>query len=432
MSRSRPHALFDAELEARPAADRIAYLERRLRRTVAHAYAHAPHVRAAMDAVGVAPEQVRHLGDLARLPITHKDDLPALQASDPPFGGLAARPAGAMQRIFLSPGNIFDPQGQGLDSWRFAPALAAAGFRAGDVVLNTFSYHLTPAGFMLDGGLRALGCAVVPSGPGQSELQVKIAAALGATGYVGTPSFLHTILQKAAELGTPLAIAAAWVTAEMLPESLRRELETGHGIAVLQGYGTADLGLLAYECAEQDGMHLHPEAIVEVLDRATGGPAEPGQPGEVVATIFDETYPLLRFATGDLSAFRADSGGPADPGPHRCPCGRTAPKLAGILGRVGDAVKVKGMFVRGSQMDEVVRGFPQVARMQAVVTRSAHQDRLHFLVELAAAGAPPQDLAERLAAALREQLKVRGDVELVPPGTIPAGARKIDDRRVWT
>jgi phenylacetate-CoA ligase len=424
MSRLRPTALLDAKLEALPAAERISFLEQRLRRTVAHAYAQAPHFRAVMNAAGVVPEQVRQLSDLAKLPITRKDDLPALQASDPPFGGLAARPAGSLQRIFLSPGNIFDPQGPELDYWRFAPALAAAGFRAGDVVINTFSYHLTPAGFMLDGGLRALGCAVVPSGPGQSELQVKIAAALGATGFVGTPSFLYTILKKAAEVRLPLALAVAWVTAEMLPESLRRELETDYGIAVLQGYGTADLGLLAYECVEQNGMHLHPEVIVEVLDRSTGGPAEPGQPGEVVATIFDETYPLVRFATGDLSTFRAD------PGEQRCPCGRTAPRLQGILGRVGDAVKVKGMFVRGSQMDEVVKGFPQVARLQAVVTRSAHQDHLHYLVELAA-GAPPEGLAERLAAALREQLKVRGDVELVPPGTIAAGARKIDDRRVW-
>jgi phenylacetate-CoA ligase len=421
MSRLRPTAIFDAEQEARPALDRVAYLERRLHQTVAHAYAHARHCRAAMNAAGVLPEQVRHLSDLAKLPITRKDDLPALQASDAPFGGLAARPAGSMRRIFLSPGNIFDPQGQAPDYWRFAPALAAAGFRAGDIVLNTFSYHLTPAGFMLDGGLRALGCAVVPTGPGQSELQVKIAANLGATAYVGTPSFLYTILKKAAELGSPLAIAAAWVTAEMLPESLRRELETDFGIGMLQGYGTADLGLLAYECAEKNGMHLHSEVIVEVLDRATGEPAEPGQPGEVVATVFDETYPLIRFATGDLSTFLAE---------QPCPCGRTAPRLAGILGRVGDAVKVKGMFVHGSQMAEVVKGFPQVARLQAVVTRSAHQDRLAYLVELAA-GAPEEGLAERLEAALHEQLKVRGGVELVPPGTIPAGARKIDDRRVW-
>jgi phenylacetate-CoA ligase len=421
MSLLRPHVIANAELESRPAADRISYLEDRLRQTLAHAYANAPRFRAAMNAAGVAPHEVHRLSDLAKLPITRKDDLPALQAEDPPFGGLAAVPAGSLRRIFLSPGNIFDPQGHERDFWRFQPALAAAGFRAGDIVLNTFAYHMTPAGFMFDGALRALGCVVVPTGPGQTELQVRIASDLGATGYVGTPSFLYTILEKAAELRSPLQIAVAYVTAEMLAESLRHELETAYGIRVLQGYGTADLGMLAYECPEKNGMHLHPEVIVEVLDLATREPVAPGHPGEVVATIFDRTYPLVRLATGDLSTFLEE---------RPCPCGRTAPRLAGILGRVGDAVKVKGMFVRGSQMDEVVKGFPEVVRLQAVVTRSAHQDHLRYLVELAAE-APAAGLTDRIAAALREHLKVRGDVEVVPPGTIPAGAKKIDDRRVW-
>jgi phenylacetate-CoA ligase len=421
MSLPRPHTTIDSELESQPPADRLAYLENRLRQTVAHAYVNAPRCRVAMDAAGVSPHHVRRLGDLARLPLTAKDELPALQAADPPFGGLAAVPARSLQRIFISPGNIFDPQGQGRDFWRFRPALAAAGFRAGDIVLNTFAYHLTPAGFMFDGALRALGCVVVPTGPGHTELQVRIASGLGATGYVGTPSFLYAILEKAAEARSPLQIEVAFVTAEMLPDSLRHELETAHGIRVLQGYGTADVGLLAYECPQKQGLHLHPEVIVEVLDVATREPVAPGQPGEVVATIFDEAYPLIRFATGDLSSFLED---------RPCPCGRTAPRLGGILGRVGDAVKVKGMFVRASQMEEVVKGFPQVTRWQAVVTRAAHQDHLHYLVELAAE-APVAGLADRLAEALREQLHVRGDVEIVPAGTIPAGARKIDDRRVW-
>jgi phenylacetate-CoA ligase len=423
----RPDTTLDSELEAQPPADRIACLENRLRQTVAHAYVHAPRFRAAMDAAGLGPHDVQRLGDLERLPLTAKDELPALQAADPPFGGLAAVPARGLQRIFCSPGNIFDPQGQGLDFWRFRPALAAAGFRAGDIVLNTFAYHLTPAGFMLDGALRALGCVVVPTGPGHTELQVRIASDLGATGYVGTPSFLYAILKKAAEARSPLQVEVAWVTAEMLAESLRHELETDHGIRVLQGYGTADVGMLAYECPEQQGMHLHPEVIVEILDLATREPVAPGQPGEVVATIFDEAYPLIRFATGDLSSFLAD---------RPCPCGRTTPKLAGILGRVGDAVKVKGMFVRASQMEAVVKGFPEVDRFQAVVTRTAHLDRLQYLVELAAGG-QAAGLPDRLAEALREQLGVRGEVEIVPPGTIgaeaagAAGAKKIDDRRVW-
>lgn len=421
MSPLRVSSILNAEVESRPPADRVAYLENRLRQTIAHAYMNAPRFRVAMDAAGVGPRDIHRLTDLAKIPITRKDDLPAIQAEDLPFGGLAAVPARSLKRIFMSPGNIYDLQGQGADFWRFRPALAAAGFRSGDIVLNTFAYHLTPAGFMLDGALRALGCVVVPSGPGNTESQVRAASDLGATGYVGTPSFLYTILKRAAEMRSPLQLEVAWVTAEMLPDSLRHELETDYGVRVLQGYGTADLGMLAYECLEKKGMHLHPEVILEVLDLETQEPAAPGHPGIVVATILDETYPLVRFATGDLSAFMEDQS---------CSCGRTAPKLAGILGRVGDAVKVKGMFVRGSQMEEVMKRFPEVSRFQAVVTREAHRDRLRYIVELNS-DAKDYDLKDRIAEALRGLLKVRGEVELVPPGTIPAGAKKIDDKRVW-
>jgi len=213
----------------------------------------------------------------------------------------------------------------------------------------------------------------------------------------------------------------AFVVAEMLPESLRAELEGDHGVRVLQGYGTADLGCLAYECVEKGGWHLHPECIVEVLDLETRAPAAPGQPGEVVATIFDEAYPLLRFGTGDIAALA-----PA----VACPCGRTTPKLGGLLGRVGDAVKVRGMFVRGAQVEAVAKRFPEIARVQAVVTREGHQDRLDVLAEVAAPAAAG-DLAARLLEALREELKVRPDVRLVAPGEIPQGAKRIEDKRVW-
>ncbi len=421
MSPLRASSILNAEVEARPPADRVAYLENRLRQTIAHAYMNAPRFRVAMDAVGVGPRDIHRLADLSRIPITRKDDLPAIQAEDLPFGGLAAVPMRSLKRIFMSPGNIYDLQGQGADFWRFRPALAAAGFRSGDIVLNTFAYHLTPAGFMLDGALRAQGCVVVPSGPGNTETQVRAASDLGATGYVGTPSFLYTILKKAAEMRSPLQLEVAWVTAEMLPDSLRHELETDYGIRVLQGYGTADLGMLAYECLEKKGMHLHPEVILEVLDLEKQEPAAPGHPGLVVATILDETYPLIRFATGDLSAFMEDQS---------CTCGRTAPKLSGILGRVGDAVKVKGMFMRGSQVEEVLKRFPEVGKFQAVVTREAHQDRLRYMVELTS-GSKDGSLKDRIAEALRELLHVRGEVELVASGTIPAGAKKIDDKRVW-
>jgi phenylacetate-CoA ligase len=403
----RPGRILDPALEQQGEAERAAYLARRLRDTVAHARAHSAYFRRAL------PAAVERLEDL---PLLRKDDLPALQASDPPFGGLVAAGAGRLARIFASPGPIFDPQGDSDDFWRFRPALAAAGFEAGDVVMNSSSYHLTPLGFMLDNAARSLGCVVVPAGVGQTDLQVRVAATVRAACYLGTPSFLYTLLKRGRELGTPLGIQAAFVTAEMLPESLRSELERDFGVRVLQGYGTADLGLLSYECAEKGGMHLHAECIVEVLDLESGKPAAPGQPGHIVGTIFDEAYPLLRFATGDIGAMAP---------PQRCACGRTAPKLAGLMGRVGDAVKVKGMFIRGAEIDKALKAFPGIARFQAVVTREQHQDHLEYVLDLQPGAAVDVAL---VADALREAVKVRGEVRT---GPVAENAKRIDDRRVW-
>lgn len=416
----RPGGFLDARLEKLPDAERRAWLGGKLAETVRHAFASAPRARRTLEAAGVAPSDVRGLEDLPRIPVTRKDDLPAYQAEEAPFGGLAGVPLERLARVFMSPGPIYDPQGAEADFWRFRHAFAAAGFRRGDVALVSASYHLTPLGFMLDDGARAVGCVTIPGGVGQTELQIKVASWLRATAYTGTPSFLLTLLQKAREAGTPLPIEVAFVIAEMLPESLRAEIE-GFGVRVLQGYGTADLGCLAYECTEKGGWHLHPECIIEVLDLETGREAAPGQPGEVVATIFDEAYPLLRFGTGDIAALA-----PAVP----CPCGRTAPKLAGLLGRVGDAVKVRGMFVRGAQVEAVAKRFPEIARVQAIVTREGHQDRLEIVAEVAAPEASG-DLDARLADALREEIKVRPEVRLVAGGTIPASAKRIEDRRVW-
>lgn len=418
----RPSGMFNPELETQSPEQRRAYLGERLRATVAHAYQNAPRVRQMMDQVGLKPSDITGLDDLPKLPVLKKDDLSAVQAADPPFGGLLGVPIAKLQRIFMSPGPIYDAQGQGEDFWRFRKALVAAGFEAGDVVQNTFSYHLTTAGFMLDSGLRALGCVVLPAGVGQTELQLRFAADSRATAYAGTPSFLHTLVTKARDAGVRLNFKVAFVAAEMLPESLRTELEQNFGIRVLQGYGTADLGLVAYECSEKKGMHLDPESIVELLDLETGKPAAPGQPGQVVVTIFDEAYPLLRFATGDISSLAPDAA---------CPCGRTARKLTGLLGRVGDAVKVKGMFIRGSQIDEVFKKFPAVARFQAVVTREQHQDHLTYEIELAESVPELNAWTTKLAEALREALKVRGEVRVVPSGTLAAGAKKISDLRVW-
>lgn len=391
----RPGQLLNPALETQTPEARRAFLDQRLR-----------------ERHGVALDQ------LASRPITRKDNLSKMQAENPPFAGLLAGPAARLRRMFASPGPTFVPQGSAVDYWRFGMAFAACGMRAGDVVMNTLSYHLTPGGFMLDSGLRSLGCVVIPAGTGQSDLQVKVASALGATGYAGTPSFLRTLLLHAREANVPLKFEVAFATAEMLPESLRAELE-GFGIRVLQGYATADLGVLAYECTEKTGMHLQPECIVEILDLETSQPAEPGQTGHVVGTTFDNDYPLLRFATGDLSALIPDE--------KPCPCGRTAPKLKGLLGRVGDAIKVKGMFVRASEIESVMKRHAQIARFQAVVTREQHQDQLEYTIELAPGAAAPEGLAE----ALREVVKVRGEVRVIPPGTLAANAAKLDDRRTW-
>jgi phenylacetate-coenzyme A ligase PaaK-like adenylate-forming protein len=413
----RSGSILDPATECETPAARRARLGARLAAIVAHAHARAPRVRRDLEQAGLAPAEVRGLDDLARLPIVRKDGLVAAQEAEPPFGGLAAVEAGRLARVFMSPGPIFDPQGTAGDFWRFRHGYAAAGFRAGDVVLCSASYHLTPLGFMLDNGCRALGCAVIPGGVGQTEQQLKAASHLGATGYTGTPSFLFQLLTKARETGVPLALEVAWVIAEMLPESLRADIE-GFGVRCLQGYGTADLGCIAYECTEKGGWHLHPDCIVEVLDLETGREAAPGQAGELTATIFDEDYPLIRFATGDIVTLSTAGA---------CACGRTTPKVAGLLGRVGDAVKVKGMFVRASQMEKVVKGFPEAGRFRAVVTREQHVDRLEYEVEAAGDAA----LVARLTEALQAEIKVRGEVRLVPPGSLPAGSKKLDDRRVW-
>ncbi len=389
----REGVLLNPELETQDAATRRAFLEKRLRETWS---------------LG--------LDELGGKPITRKDNLSKLQEENLPFAGLLKGPVARLRRLFVSPGPTHVPQGSAIDYWRFGMAFSAAGMRPGDVVLNTLSYHLTPGGFMLDAGLRSLGCVVIPAGTAETVAQVRAASVLQATGYAGTPSFLRTLVLRGREMNLPLHFQVAFATAEMLPESLRTELES-FGIRVLQGYATADLGVLAYECSEKSGMHLHPECIVEILDLETGAPAEPGQPGQVVGTTFDKDYPLLRFATGDVSALI--------PGEARCPCGRTAPRLKGILGRVGDAFKVKGMFVRGSQMEEVVKRFPAIARFQAVVTRAEHQDHLEYLVELAPGA--QVDFAQ-VAEALRETIKVRGEVRA---GVIAPGAPRVDDRRTW-
>jgi phenylacetate-CoA ligase len=351
-----------------------------------------------------------------------KAAMPDLQRAEPPFGGFSTLAPADVGSIFVSPGPIYEPFGRREWSpWRAETAAFAGGFRPGDIVVNTFLYHLTPAAHLFDRGLALLGCTVVPTGPGNVEVQVKTILGLGVTGYVGTPSFLLTILKHADEKGLGrLPLEVAQVGAEALPSSLRRAIETDHGILTRQGFGTADLGIVAYECREADGMHVMEDVVLEICDPQTGAPLPAGETGEIVCTVNHRAYPMIRFGTGDLSVLTEAP----------CPCGRTSSRMLGWRGRVDEVTKVRGMFVHPRQADEIAARFPTVTRWQVVVTRADHQDRLELHVELAA-GAGAEHVSDGLVEAIRDVMKLRGEVRTVAPGTIPANAKKIDDRRKW-
>ncbi|MBI4769048.1 MAG: AMP-binding protein [Chloroflexi bacterium] len=390
---------------------------RRLRETLARLYDRAPAFRARLEAASVSPDSIRSADDLNAIPILRKDRLIELQAADPPFGGFLACAPDELKRIFQSPGPLYDPEPRVADYWRWAPALRAAGFQPGDVVFNGFGYHLTPAGAMFEEGLWAVGCAVIPGGVGNQEQQARLLHDLGVTGYVGLPSYLKALLEKAAALNLPLKLQKAFVTAEPLPPSLR-VLLNGYGLTVRQGYGTAECGNLGYECEQQNGWHIPDNAWVQVCDLTTGQPLPPGQPGEVVATLFTPEYALVRFGTGDLSSLNVEP----------CPCGRASHRLMGWQGRAGDAVKVRGMFLHPRQLHQFMAGIPEVMRWQAVVTRREHKDHLTLRV-IPASGADSVSLLARLARAARDAIKFHLTVEIV--ADLPADAPPIQDERTW-
>jgi len=353
---------------------------------------------------------------LTSIPVLSKDSLPDLQAASPPFGGMLAVPVRDLKRIFTSPGPIRDPQGQGPDFWRVAPALHAAGFEAGQVVLNTFSYHLTPGGLMLDAGLRQVGCVVIPGGVGNSAEQVDLARVAGVTGYVGTPQFLLVLLEKALEMGAALGLERALVTGGPFFPAIREAVRTEHGVDAYESYGTADVGTLGFECAERMGWHVAPGVAIEITDPATGAPLPAGETGEVVVTSPNETYPLVRFGTGDLSAFVEGA----------CPCGRTSARLKGFLGRVGEGVKVKGMFVHPRQIAGQLGSYPEVMGWQGVVTAEGHVDRLTVRIEVEAGASADTGAVKQ---SLEEAVKLRLDVQAVEPRSIGEdGGRIVDER----
>ena len=404
---------YDA-LETRDAGEREKIHFERLPRQLAYARERTAYYAKALEGLDLASVTSREA--LAKLPVTRKSDLNALQGASLPFGGLNATPASKLARIFMSPGPIYDPEGRGPDFWRNARCLYAAGFRPGDVVLNCFSYHLTPAGSMFETGLHHLGCAVIPGGVGQTEMQARAIADLRPTGYVGTPSFLKIILEKCDELGVDSgSIRRALVSGEAFLPAVR-EFMKGRDIECFQAYGTADLGMLAYETPAREGLVLGEELILEIVRPGTGDPVAPGEVGEVVVTPFNADYPVVRLATGDLSAILE---GPS-------PCGRTNTRIKGWMGRADQTTKVRGLFVHPHQVAEVLRRH-DLRRARLVVENEGGEDRMTLKVEEASEAA-----ARDLVATLRDVTKIRGEVERVAAGSLPNDGKVIEDLRKYS
>lgn len=401
---------FDA-LETRSADQRAADLARALPAQIARARALSGY-RAALT--GIDPATITDMAALAKLPVLRKSDLTGAQAESAPFGGYAAHATSGFEHVFQSPGPIYEPGRTGHDWWRAGRFLHALGIGPGDIVQNCFSYHLVPAGMMFENAARAVGAAVLPAGTGQTELQVRAARDIGTTAYAGTPDFLKIILDKADELGMALKITKAAVGGGALFPSLR-QYYTDRGITCRQCYATADLGNVAYETEAMEGMVLDEGVVVEIVRPGTGDPVPHGEVGEIVVTTLNPDYPLIRFATGDLSAIM----------PGESPCGRTNLRIRGWMGRADQTTKIKGMFVRPEQVAAFVSRHEEVARARVVATREGEMDVMTVMIETRAAN---PKLYEHT---LLDTLKLRGKVELVPPGTLPNDGKVIEDLRSY-
>jgi phenylacetate-CoA ligase len=412
---------YDA-LETRTQEAREAAWMQALPAQIAHAQAHAPALAASL--AGVKAEEVNSFAALALLPVVRKQELLELQkasraAGGDVFGGFSALGFGAhMPRVFASPGLIYEPEGTQRDYWRMARAIFAAGFRSGDLIHNSFSYHFTPAGSMMETGAHVLGCTVFAGGTGQTEQQVGAMAELQPAGYIGTPSFLKIIIEKAVDMGVALpSVRKALLSGEAFPPSLRDWLAE-RGVQGYQCYATADVGLIAYETAAREGLVLDEGVIAEIVRPGTGDPVAAGEVGEVVVTSLNPAYPLIRFGTGDLSAVL----------PGACPSGRTNTRIRGWMGRADQTTKIRGMFVHPKQVADIVRRFPEVLRARLVVSGAMSQDEMTLKVESANAS---EGLSARISEAIRDVTKLRGTVELAAPGSLPNDGKVIEDARSY-
>ncbi len=405
---------YDA-LETRSPAEREASLFAQLPKVLKLA-AQSPAYAERLKDVDLASITSREA--LATLPILRKAELPALQKAALPFGGFVAEAPGSFGRLFTSPGPIFEAESAVSDPWRSARGLFAAGFRKGDVVLNTFSYHLTPGGFIMDSGARALGCAVIPAGPGNTEQQFELIEAYRPVAYCGTPDFLKILLDGAASSGRDVSsIKRALVSGAAFPKSLQEEF-SAKGIEAYQAYATADLGFIAYETSAREGLVVNEDIIVEIVRPGTGDPVPEGEVGEIVVTTLDPHHPFIRLALGDLTAAMA--------GTSRC--GRTNMRIKGWMGRADQATKVKGMFVRPEQVAEIGRRHPELGRLRLVVTREGETDVMTLAAE---ATMPGDDLAAAVSATLQSATKLKGAVKLVTPGSLPNDGKVIADERKY-
>ncbi|UCG13871.1 MAG: AMP-binding protein [Deltaproteobacteria bacterium] len=421
----RLRGYYDEKLETLTWQEKKRVLAEQLKQAVALAFERAPAMREKLESAGVSPGDIGTLEDLQALSITPKAKMRQLQQTSPPFGGFVAADPGELRRVYCSPGFIFDPEGRQSDYWRLQSVFFNTGFRPGDRVLNTFSYHLTPGGLMCDEALASIGCTVVPGGIGNTETQVQLLAELKLTGYVGVPSFLQALIARAEEdgmeFGRDFQLEIAVTAGEMLTDASRRSLEDHYGILVRQFLATADVGAIAYECGEKNGMHFADYRVIEVVDPETGKQLGPGEVGEVVVTLLDNpVYPLIRFGTGDLSLYEEDL----------CPCGRTSPRLMKLVGRVDQVTKVRGMFIHPSQVEEVAAAFPEVRSAQAVVEREHNRDRLTFRAVLTESSSQ-EGLASTIQEKIRSVLKLRADVVFVNAAEIHEPEKRILDLRQW-
>lgn len=408
-------------LEVRSPAAREAALMAALPAHIAHAQAHSPAFAQILQGVDAAAIHSR--AALAQLPVTRKYELLAKQQAvraSSPFGGFNTQAFGPhMPHVFASPGTIYEPEGTRVDYWRMARAIYAAGFRSGELIHNCFSYHFVPAGSMMETGAHALGCTVFPGGTGQTEQQVQAMAELCPAGYIGTPSFLKLILEKAHSMGTPISsVRKALVSGEAFPPSLRDWLHT-QGIDGYQCYATADLGLIAYETSARQGLVIDEGVIVEIVRPGTGEPVPDGEVGELVVTTLNPDYPLIRFGTGDLSAIL----------PGHCPTGRTNHRIKGWMGRADQTTKVRGMFVHPSQVADVIKRFPQAHKARLIVSGEMANDTMTLLVESLETAA---GFAQQISDAVRDITKLRADIQLVTPGSLPNDGKVIEDARSYS